>query len=74
MNFKLYLIWFGTLMLCLLPFAISINEIPQDRKCHAQCMEYCTNESESGIPLHLCDNACLTMCYSARRDVGEQKE
>jgi hypothetical protein len=50
---------------------IAANQKPADRKCVAQCMEYCKNESESGIPFNLCDSVCSTMCYSARRDIGE---
>ena len=53
------------------PCAIAADARPNVRKCMPQCLEYCLNISESGIPSNLCNTACLTMCYSARRSVGE---
>ncbi len=40
-------------------------------KCFPQCMSYCVNEHESGIPPSLCNNVCTASCYSGRRDIGE---
>ncbi|CAF1267090.1 unnamed protein product [Adineta ricciae] len=48
------------------PCVICAIHAPSDRKCLQTCMDYCINDSESGIPIDLCNNACTTMCYSAR--------
>ncbi|UJR36072.1 hypothetical protein I4U23_028808 [Adineta vaga] len=70
MNLQSYIISLVLLILCLSPDVIGTIQKPTDRKCLATCMDYCTNDSESGIPMDLCNNACMTMCYSARKNLG----
>ncbi|CAF0836563.1 unnamed protein product [Rotaria sordida] len=70
MNFRLCFLWFVVIILSLSPHVSSADKKGTERKCIAQCMDYCTNESESGIPPDLCNNACITMCYSARYDAN----
>ncbi|CAF1045085.1 unnamed protein product [Adineta ricciae] len=66
MNLQSYILFLVALILCLSPCVICAIHAPSDRKCLQTCMDYCINDSESGIPIDLCNNACTTMCYSAR--------
>ena len=51
--------------------AISVD--PKSAKCMPQCMSYCMNENESGIPAHLCAGVCTASCYNGNHGNGGGK-
>ncbi len=50
-------------------YGISVD--PKSSKCMPQCMSYCVNESESGIPAHLCAGVCTASCYNGNHGGGK---
>ncbi|CAF0824058.1 unnamed protein product [Adineta steineri] len=70
MNFQSCYFWLTIVLLFLSSFVTYTEQAQTDRKCLATCLDYCTNDSQSGIPPDLCSNVCMTTCYSARGDLG----